>query len=96
MHIKSYIISLFTLFVGSSAWTVENGHIFNEEGQQTNLRALSWFGFETQDFVVNGLWVHPLDWYLDIVKQNNINAIESLFLLNGFITIGILFLIKEL
>jgi endoglucanase len=79
MHIKSYIISLFTLFVGSSAWTVKNGHIFNEEGQQTNLRALSWFGFETQDFVVNGLWVHPLDWYLDIVKQNNINAIRIPF-----------------
>ena len=79
MHITKFFLFCFTYLNVCKAWTSENGHIINSNGTQTNLRALSWFGFETQDFVVNGLWVHPLNWYLDTIKQNEFNAIRIPF-----------------
>lgn len=36
----------------------------------------SWFGFETQDFVVDGLWTHTMDFYLDTMKSIGINSIR--------------------
>lgn len=44
-----------------------------------SLKGLSWFGFETPDFVVNGLWQHDLDFYFSTMKDLNINAIRIPF-----------------
>ena len=79
MQLKKFILGLLTSIPLTCAWTTKNGHIYNDNGEQTNIRGLSWFGFETQDFVVNGLWSHPLDWYLDLIKQNNFNVIRIPF-----------------
>lgn len=74
---------LFCLFISViplvSSWNVSNGHIYNSKGQQTNIRGMSWFGFETPDFVVNGLGYHPLNWYIDLIKDNGINALRIPF-----------------
>ena len=43
------------------------------------LRGLSWFGFETQDFVVNGLWVHPMSFYVNLLVENEINFLRIPF-----------------
>ena len=78
MYIKKLFLFLSSL-VCINAWTVKNGHIINDKNETVGIRGISWFGFETPDFVVNGLWTHPLDWYLDLLKQNNINAIRIPF-----------------
>lgn len=47
--------------------------------EQVYLKGLSWFGFETQDFVINGLWQHDLDFYFSTMKNLDINAIRVPF-----------------
>lgn len=44
-----------------------------------HVRGISWFGTETQDFVVNGLWSHPMDFYMDILEHNGFNALRIPF-----------------
>lgn len=55
-------------------WYTNNGYIYNDNNNQTNIRGLSWFGFETPDYIVNGLWAHPMFWYIDKVSEMNFNC----------------------
>lgn len=57
--------------------TVENTGLQNNTN--IHLRGISWFGFETQDFVINGLWVHPMKYYVDLLRENEINFIRVPF-----------------
>jgi endoglucanase len=45
-------------------------------GKRLTLKGLSWFGFEGNNAVVDGLWQRPLDAYLDFVAANGFNAIR--------------------
>lgn len=76
-------ISLFFL-IGSffslcQAWRTQQGIIYDDSNSQFNLSGISWFGFETQDFVVNGLWSHPMSFYMDFMKNNGFNTIRVPF-----------------
>lgn len=70
------VLSCFSL---SNAWKVKNGIVYDNQNKEFNISGISWFGFETQDFVVNGLWSHPIEWYLDLVKANNFNTLRIPF-----------------
>lgn len=59
-------------------WQTRSSQIFLNN-EQVHLRGISWFGFETQDFVLNGLWSHPMDWYLDQLQDLGINSIRIPF-----------------
>jgi len=61
------------------AWTIQNGLIYDNEDKAFNLSGISWFGFETQDFVINGLWSHPMEWYIDFIKEHRMNTIRIPF-----------------
>lgn len=52
------------------------GQIADDHNTTVALRGLSWFGFETQDFVVNGLWVHSMDFYLDMLHRHRFNLLR--------------------
>lgn len=83
----------FTCLCTSSAmavymWKTDNGQIYhknitssgvNKKWESTSLCGASWFGFETQDFVVDGLWVHPMDTYIQILKDIGVNIIRVPF-----------------
>jgi len=71
--------SLFNLFSITSAWTIQKGIIFDNSNYHYNLSGISWFGFETQDFVVNGLWSHSVEWYIDIIKSYGFNTVRIPF-----------------
>jgi len=60
-------------------WHTQGGSILNEQGQPFHIRGMSWFGFETQDFVVNGLWKHPMDFYLGVLKEIGVNVLRVPF-----------------
>jgi len=51
----------------------------NNDSTPVLLSGSSWFGFETQDFVVNGLWNHPMTFYLDTLQNLGINIIRVPF-----------------
>eukprot|EP00727_Mastigamoeba_balamuthi_P014625 m51a1_g9789 putative cellulase (glycosyl hydrolase family 5) subfamily protein (230) ;mRNA; r:1734257-1746799 len=59
----------------SLQFTSENGHI-NVNGAEFKLKGISWFGFETNNGVVHGLWANDYKAILDIVKNNGFNAIR--------------------
>jgi endoglucanase len=58
------------------AWSVGNNEIYQADDVIAKLRGMSWFGFETQDYVVNGLWQHSMDWYFELLSQNGVNALR--------------------
>lgn len=58
------------------AWHTAGGSIHDEKGQPFHVRGMSWFGFETQDFVVNGLWQHPMDFYMKVLKDAGVNVLR--------------------
>ena len=67
-----------SVMAATPLWKTENNGILLN-GEPVHLRGLSWFGFETQDFVVDGLWSHPMEWYFDLLHQLDINSIRVPF-----------------
>lgn len=59
-------------------WTTEGNNIYWGD-EKVTLRGISWFGFETQDFLIDGLWVHDMDFYFSLMKNIGINAIRLPF-----------------
>lgn len=60
---------------GLPVFTAQQGGLqFN--GKRLTLKGLSWFGFEGNNAVVDGLWQRPLDAYLDFIAANQFNAIR--------------------
>jgi endoglucanase len=66
-------------FTTLNAWTINQGIIYDNYNKTFNLSGISWFGFETQDFVINGLWSHDYKWYIDCLKKNHFNVIRIPF-----------------
>ncbi|HML95247.1 MAG TPA: cellulase family glycosylhydrolase [Thermodesulfobacteriota bacterium] len=61
------VFSMLCLFSGSSlAYNVEDGSVYDEEGERVNLYGVNWFGFETGDHVVHGLWARN---WKDMIAQ---------------------------
>ena len=44
-----------------------------------HVRGISWFGLETQDMVMNGLWSHPMTFYMDLMAREGFNVIRVPF-----------------
>jgi len=59
-------------------WTTEGTNL-KWGSELVSLRGTSWFGFETPDFVVNGLWVHDIDFYFQLLKNMGVNALRVPF-----------------
>lgn len=45
----------------------------------TQIRGISWFGFETELRVVEGLWANPMTYYLDILQAHQFNVLRIPF-----------------
>ena len=76
----SLLISFAASFLsGVHAWTTENGQVYDTKGHPFHIRGCSWFGFETQDFVINGLWQHPMEFYVDILSEVGVTAVRIPF-----------------
>lgn len=63
----------------TASWYVHDGRVFNDTGVEARLKGISWFGFETQDMAVNGLWQHPVSFYMKKVKENGFNILRIPF-----------------
>jgi endoglucanase len=57
---------LFMLSVPAWGYNVDGGKLYDEEGVRVNLYGVSWFGFETGDHVVHGLWARN---WKDMISQ---------------------------
>ena len=68
--------------IGSSFWFALTP-VFNRVDQTLcvaqsllELRGISWFGFEGVGAIVDGLWEHPLSYYVELCRQLGINALR--------------------
>lgn len=63
----------------SNDWSSVSGHITYKNETQFKIKGLSWFGLETCDFALHGLWSHPMTWYLDFIQANKFNLLRIPF-----------------
>lgn len=73
------LLSCLLLLAPSIAWFTNNGKIFNDAGEEARFKGMSWFGWETQDKVINGLWSNSMDSYLKILHENDVNILRIPF-----------------
>jgi len=58
------------------SWRVESGRIYYQ-GQQVYLKGINWFGFETGNLVVHGLWVgRTIDSFLAQIQNLGFNSLR--------------------
>jgi endoglucanase len=63
----------------SGGYTVIGDKIHNEQGQPIQLRGINWFGFETHEHVVHGLWARNWQSMISQMKALGFNAIRLPF-----------------
>lgn len=78
-----YVFRLF-IFIYSSlsvlSFYIEKGRIYNNiTNGIVSIQGISWFGFETETAVLQGLDRHSIDFYLDILKNHGINSVRVPF-----------------
>lgn len=60
----------------SDSWRVERGVVY-DKGTPTKLNGLNWFGFETGDLVVHGLWTgRSMESYLDQIDAMGFTSLR--------------------
>ena len=62
-----------------AGYRVQNGKIYDDANQVVQLRGVNWFGFETQNYVVHGLWTRNWQSMITQMKANNFNAVRLPF-----------------
>ncbi|AVT10173.1 endoglucanase, partial [Paracidovorax avenae] len=55
---RAFALAASLLACSSTAWSyaISNGQVVDDAGQAVQLRGVNWFGFETGEHVVHGLW----------------------------------------
>ncbi len=74
MRVVAWALGL--LATVTTAYHTKEAHLFSDDGTKLCIRGASWFGFETQDFVINGLHAHPMDFYVKLLANEGINALR--------------------
>jgi len=76
-YLGALLLMLYSL--GACAYSVENGKLYDDQGQAVQLRGVNWFGFETTNYTVHGLWAR--NWRDMIVQMQGLgfNAVRLPF-----------------
>jgi len=78
MHrlLQPAFLVLFFCSMPLHAYQVIDGTIVDQNGDTVQLRGVNWFGFETQDHVVHGLWARNWRDMVAQIKAQGFNAIR--------------------
>ncbi len=63
----------------AAGFTVDGNDIVDGTGQRIQLRGVNWFGFETQNYVVHGLWTRNWQEMIAQMKTLGFNAVRLPF-----------------
>lgn len=83
-HILSLALICCSLFSGiaqavTGPLSTSGNQIIAEDGSKVRLQGVSWFGFESQNFVPHGLWSRPFRSMMDQMKALGFNVIRIPF-----------------
>ena len=79
------------IFLSAPAWGyyVEDGKVYNDSSQEINLYGVSWFGFETNNNVVHGLWARNWKDMISQIKELGFTAIRLPFCPRTLDSVGV-------
>jgi endoglucanase len=60
----------------STGWKTSGSQVITPTGQTIILKSISWFGFETSNYVVHGLWTRKMEDILTVVKNLGFNSLR--------------------
>jgi endoglucanase len=66
-------------FASAHAASVSGGHVYDSAGKRLQLKGINWFGAETADHTVHGLWARNLDDMLGQMQTLGFNAVRLPF-----------------
>src|SRR6266705_5465756 len=69
-------ISSAALAQGSGYWHTSGNQIIDSSGHAVRIAGINWYGFETTDQVVHGLWARDYHTILKAIKNNGYNTIR--------------------
>lgn len=61
---------------GSGYWHTSGNRILDASGNPVRIAGINWYGFETTDEVVHGLWAQDYKYILNAIKSNGYNVIR--------------------
>src|SRR5260221_5050530 len=61
---------------GAGYWHTSGNQIIDSGGRTVRVAGVNWYGFETTDQVVHGLWAQDYHTILNTIKKNGYNAIR--------------------
>jgi endoglucanase len=61
---------------GSGYWHTSGNQIIDSSGKTVRIAGINWYGFETTDQVVHGLWAQDYHTILNAIKNNGYNTIR--------------------
>jgi endoglucanase len=65
--------------VGSGYWHTSGNEILDANGNQVRIAGINWYGFETTDFIIHGLWAQDYHSILNTIKSLGYNVIRMPF-----------------
>ena len=68
-----------TSTVGAGYWHTSGNQIVDSQGNVVRLAGVNWYGFETSDFLVHGLWAQDYKTVLNNIKALGYNVIRMPF-----------------
>jgi endoglucanase len=60
----------------ASGWTTSKNEIKTPAGATIVLKSIAWFGFETANYVVHGIWSRNMEELLRLIKGLGFNSIR--------------------
>jgi endoglucanase len=64
---------------GAGYWHTSGNQVLDANSQQVRIAGINWYGFETTDQVVHGLWAQDYHTILEAIKNNGYNVIRLPF-----------------
>src|SRR5215472_14908052 len=61
---------------GAGSWHTSGNQILDANNQTVRIAGINWYGFETTDEVVHGLWAQDYHAILNAIKSNGYNTIR--------------------
>ena len=61
---------------GAGSWHTNGNQILDANGARVRIAGINWYGFETTDEVVHGLWAQDYHVILNAIKSNGYNTIR--------------------
>lgn len=60
-------------------WHTSGSQILDSNGKQVRIAGINWYGFETTDEVVHGLWAQDYKYILNAIQSNGYNVVRLPF-----------------